>query len=87
MPEGLPMPVGLGIMGFGFTLFGATVWLFFRMFSRGDIVTRREADAISQRADRAETANDKLLEQNGALMDMARLGTATWQALRKAADE
>jgi hypothetical protein len=85
--EGLPVPVGLGILGLGYTLAMAEAWLFYRLLARGDLVTRREADAITARAEKAETAGDKLLDQNTELMDMARLGTATWQALRKAADE
>lgn len=87
MFEGLPVPVGLGILGLGYTLAMAETWLLYRLIARGDLVTRREADAITERAQKAENASDKLLDQNGALMDMARLGTATWQALRKAADE
>lgn len=87
MPEGLPLPIEVGIYGLGWALFGAALWLFYRKLANGDVVTRRENDATVTRAEKAEAANDKLLDQNGQLMDMARLGTATFQALRKAAEE
>lgn len=87
MIEGLPLPLEVGIYGLGWALFGSVVWAFYRKITAGDLVTRREADALSLRAEKAEKALDKALDQNGELMDMARLGSATWQALKKAADE
>ena len=87
MIERLPLPVEVGIYSLGWALFGATVWLFFRKVLSGDLMTRREGDSLTKRAEKAESVNEKLVEQNGELMDMARLGTATWQALKKAADE
>ena len=87
MLEGLPVPVGLSILGLGWAIAGGCLWLLVRKVASGDLVTRREADALTERAVRAEDANEKLVDQNGQLMDMARLGTATWQALRQAAEE
>ena len=87
MLEGLPVPVSLGVLGLGWAIAAGTLWLLIRKISAGDLVTRRENDATALRAEKAELARDKLIDQNGDLMDMARLGTATWQALRKAAEE
>ena len=87
MPEGLPLPVEVGVFGLGWTLFAACAWLFFRKLASGDLMTRREGDALVKRAETAEAANEKLLDQNGQLMDMARMGSATMQALRKAVEE
>lgn len=86
MIEALPWPVELGVYSLGWGLFGATVWLLIRKLMSGDLMTRREGDALVNRAEKAEAANEALVEQNGKLMDMAQLGTATWQALRKAAE-
>lgn len=79
--------------GGGWALFGATVWLVIRKLISGDLMTRREGEALetrieetTTRAEKAEQANEALIDQNGQLMDMARLGTATWQALKKAAE-
>lgn len=87
MLEGLPVPVSLGVLGLGWAIAAGALWLFYRKLASGDLLTRRENDATVIRAEKAEEARDKLIDQNGQLMDMARLGTATWQALRKAAEE
>lgn len=86
MIEALPWPVELGVYSLGWGLFGATVWLLIRKLMSGDLMTRREGDALVERAVKAETAAEALVKQNGQLMDMAQLGTATWQALKKAAE-
>lgn len=93
MIEGMPWPIQIGVASLGWSLFAACVWLFYRKLSAGDLMTRREGDAkdaqintLTARAEKAEGANEALVKQNGELMEMARLGTATWQALRKAAD-
>ena len=56
-------------------------------FLRGWFVTRREADVYLKRAERAEALVDNLNKQNGELMEMARLGKSTFDALRKAAEQ
>lgn len=87
MIEALPLPVQVGIYSLGWALLGAVVWQFYRKIANGDLLTRREGDALIARAEKAEEANEKLVDQNGRLLDVARLGTATWQALQRAAGE
>lgn len=65
----------------------ALVVLLLIAFLRGWFVTRREADVYLQRAERAENNEKQLLEQNRELMEMARLGQATFNALRRAGEE
>lgn len=69
---------GVGVVA----LFGALFW----MLATGRLVTRREADGITQRAERAEKTRDDLIAQNTELMEMARLGQETFTALRRAAE-
>lgn len=83
---GLPVPVEFGIFGLGWGLFGALGWLVIRKLISGDLMTRREGDALVKRAEKAEQANEGLVKQNGQLMDAAALGVATLQALKKAAE-
>jgi hypothetical protein len=85
MIEGLPWPASVGITGSGWLLAASIAWLVIRKLIDGDLVTRREADDHRDRAVKAEDANEKLVDQNAQLMDMARLGTATMQALKAAA--
>lgn len=59
----------------------------FVAFLRGWFVTKREADVYVERAEKAEAANAELVRQNTELMEMARLGQATFNALRKAAEQ
>lgn len=61
----------------------AIVILLLIAFMRGWFVTRREADVYIARAERAEKNESNLIDQNRELMEMARLGQATFQALRK----
>ena len=61
----------------------AVVLFVFVALIRGSLVTRREADAYRERAEKAENALDQALRQNTDLMEMARLGSATFEALRK----
>ena len=56
-------------------------------FLRGWFVTRREADVYLQRAERAELNEQELIKQNRELMEMARLGQATFTALRRAGED
>lgn len=56
-------------------------------FIRGWFVTKREADSYLDRAQKAEAARDRALEQNAELMEWARLGKATFKSLREAAEE
>ena len=65
----------------------AVVLFVFVALVRGSLVTRREADAYRERAEKAENALDQALRQNTDLMEMARLGSATFEALRKNATE
>lgn len=62
---------------------GALFW----MIATGRLVTRREADGITHRAEKAERAIDSLIAQNAELMEMARLGQATFSALRQAVED
>lgn len=87
MIDGTPWPVDIGITAGGWTLAAAVCWLVIRKLISGDLLTRREADALTERAAKTEQANEQLVEQNGKLMEAARLGTATWQALQKAASD
>lgn len=87
MIDGLPWPASVGLTITGWALAGSIAWLVIRKLISGELVTRREADGLETRAVKAEEANEHLVEQNTQLLDMARLGTATWQALRKAAEE
>ena len=87
MIEGLPWPAWIGIAGTGWMLFGATLWRVVRGYQAGTTITEREAQAITRRAEKAEDALTKALDQNGQLMDMARLGYVTMQALNEAANQ
>lgn len=55
--------------------------------ARGWVVTKREADVYIKRAEKAEDANRELITQNGELMEMARLGQATFTALRAGVEQ
>lgn len=70
---------GVGVVG----LFAAMFW----MLATGRLVTRREADGITRRAEKAEETRDSLIAQNTELMEMARLGQATFTALRKGVEQ
>lgn len=85
MFDGVPLALlnGVGVVGV-VVFIGAMFW---RALKGGDIVTRREAEVYIQRAEKAEAMNADLVKQNGELMEMARLGTATFTALRRAADQ
>lgn len=63
------------------SLLGLLFWL----LATGRLVTRREADGITQRAVSAETSRDLLIEQNGELIEMARLGQSVFTALHERA--
>lgn len=56
------------------------------MIATGRLVTRREAQFHIARAEKAEAAAESLIKQNGELMEMARLGQATFTALRQGAE-
>lgn len=56
-------------------------------FLRGWFVTKREADVYLKRAESAEANEAALIQQNRELMEMARLGQATFAALRNRVDE
>ena len=86
MIEGMPWPVSLGVAALGWSLFGGTVWLLIRKLMSGDLMTLRERQELVERAEKAEDANEALIKQNGELIAEARMGMATWQALRKAAE-
>lgn len=83
--DGIPLAAinGVGVVGVVVLIGG----LFWRALKNGDIVTRREAEVYIARAEKAETMNRDLVQQNSELLEMARLGTATFNALRKAADQ
>lgn len=84
MIEAIPITLlnGIGVVGV-VVLIGGMFW---RALNRGDIVTRREAESYLARASHAEAMNADLVKQNGELMEMARLGRATFAALREAAE-
>lgn len=65
----------------------AVVVLLLMAFLRGWFVTKREADVYLERAERAEKNEGSLIEQNRELMEMARLGQATFTALRRAGED
>ena len=88
MIDGLPWPVGLGLTGTGWLLALVVVWRATRMVLDGDLVPRREVEACRARAEKAEATNERLVEQNGRIMDAARVGTAVVRALgQRAGDE
>jgi len=58
-----------------------------RALTKGTIVTEREHEATVKRAEKAEETRDSLIAQNSELMEMARLGQATFTALRKGAEK
>lgn len=66
---------GVGVVGMLAGLF----W----MLASGRLVTRREADAYTRRAEAAEKERAALIEQNGELMEMARLGQSMFRALNE----
>jgi len=70
---------GLGVVGVVLFLMVA--------FLRGWFVTKREAESYLRRAEAAEANEAQLLRQNAELMEMARLGRATFEALHKGAEE
>lgn len=70
---------GGGVVGFVLVVF----WL----IATGRLVTKREHDTALKRIEAAESARDKALAQNAELMEMTRLGAATFTALRRAAGE
>lgn len=84
MIEGIPAALlnGVGVVGL-VVLIGGMFW---RALNRGDIVTKREAESYLTRATHAEGLNADLVKQNTELMEMARLGRATFSALREAAE-
>lgn len=69
---------GVGVVA----LFSALFWL----LATGRLVTRREAEGITKRAEKAEETRDTLIKQNAELMEMARLGQDVFTALRKGAE-
>lgn len=68
---------------------GVVAVLLFLMvaFLRGWFVTKREAESYLRRAEAAEANEAQLLRQNAELMEMARLGRATFEALHRGAGE
>lgn len=67
--------------------FAGLLALLFWMLATGRLVTRREADSYRERAEKAEAARDEVTRQNGELMEMARLGQATFAALRQGIEQ
>ena len=57
----------------------------FWMLATGRLVTRREADGITKRAESAEATRDAVIAQNSELMEMARLGQSVFTALNERA--
>lgn len=70
---------GVGVVGL--------VVLFAIALGRGWIVTSRENDITLKRLESEESKNKTLLDQNTALMEMARLGQDVFAALRRGAGE
>lgn len=70
---------GVGVVGIVVFLFVA--------FLKGWFVTGREAKVYLKRAEKAEDNERDLIAQNKELMEMARLGQATFTALRKAGED
>lgn len=73
--------------GGGWALAIAVMWRTINGYITGNTVTRREADSIEKRAEKAEETRDTLIAQNSELMEMARLGQATFAALQKGAEK
>lgn len=84
----MDLGVALPVIGpaTGWAAFLGLVIYVVRGYVTGKTVTRREADSITKRAEKAEETRDSLIAQNGELMEMARLGQATFTALRQAAE-
>lgn len=91
MIEGIPVGLadGIGVVGV-VVLVSVLLWRALTVVPREArlprLVTGREATSYLERAEAAEVANADLVKQNSELMEMARLGTATFAALRQAAD-
>lgn len=91
MIEGIPVALlnGIGVVGI-VCLIGLLLWRAITVVPKDArlprLVTGREATSYLERAEAAELANVDLVKQNSELMEMARLGTATFAALRQAAD-
>lgn len=84
--DGLPWPAITAATG-GWLLAFAVLWTWFRKMASGDLVTRREVDAIGAESIRLRESNDRLLEINGAqTTSLAKLSDA-FDAFRAAAEE
>lgn len=57
------------------------------MLATGRLMTRREGDALTKRAESAEKSRDEVITQNTELMEMAKLGKSVFTALEKGAIE
>lgn len=75
----------------GVGVIGVFVWLLY-MLATGRLVTRREADAITARAEAAERSKDAAdrradvaMAQNSELIEVARFGRSVFQALDEGA--
>lgn len=68
---------GVGVVG----LLSALFW----MLATGRLVTRREADGITKRAEAAEATRDAVIKQNSELMEWAGVGRSVFAALEERA--
>lgn len=87
MVEDLIASVDVAATG-GWVLLASLAWLVVRSLVRGDLVTRREADAMQARLDQQGTENRDLREQNGLLLrDAVPMMNATLSTLRDLAHD
>lgn len=67
----------------GWSLFASLAWMVLKGLTRGDILTRREADAMQKTIDSQRKENTDLREQNGLLLRSAVPAVnSTFSALR-----
>lgn len=73
--------------GGGWVLFGSLGWTIFRALLSGNLLTRREAEAMSNRIKYLEEENTELARQNGLMLRSALPVTnSVLTALRQAAE-
>lgn len=87
MIEGLPIPVGLGVLGSGWMLALSFIWFVSRRLVTGELMTRREGDAMKEEILVLRASNE---EQGKQLTDLTRTQSAALSvmyAIHKAAEE